>query len=176
MDDNSTGWAESSTYTWPAPPNTQQETAPEPADSSHDKFFALEAVEVAAELPASETDETAANEPRVEAERLLDELRSTIALIASQPGAGIDLSGVISDLEVAVTPPGALAPDDLTELRDALLAARERPRDVDTIVDLTRRLDALVALVIAYDRTLAAIERSLDVLRGTGTREDEMRS
>ena len=39
-------------------------------------------------------------------------------------------------------------------------------RHLDTIVDLTQRIDAMVALVIAYDRTIAAIERSLDTLRG----------
>jgi hypothetical protein len=59
-----------------------------------------------------------------------------------------------------------MAPDDVAELREALLAARDRPRDLDTIVDLTQRIDAMVALVIAYDRTIAAIERSLDTLRG----------
>ena len=66
---------------------------------------------------------------------------------------------------MAVTPPGAFPADDLPELRDALFAAREKPRDIDTIVDLTRRVDALAALVIAYDRAIAAIERSLEVLK-----------
>jgi hypothetical protein len=96
--------------------------------------------------------------------RLLDELRQTISEIG--PSSAVDLSGVISDLEVAVNPPGAMAADDVAELRDALVAARERPRDVDTILDLTTRIDAMLALVIAYDRTIAAIERSLEALRG----------
>ena len=98
--------------------------------------------------------------------RLLDELRQTISEIG--PHSAVDLSGVISDLEVAVHPPGAMAADDVAELRDALLAARERPRDIDTIVDLTKRIDAMLALVIAYDRAIAAIERSLEALRGGG--------
>jgi hypothetical protein len=98
--------------------------------------------------------------------RLLDDLRQTISEIGLQAPSG-DFSGVISDLEVAVSPPGAMATDDVAELRDALLAARERPRDIDTIVDLTKRIDAMLALVIAYDRTIAAIERSLEVLRGS---------
>jgi hypothetical protein len=97
---------------------------------------------------------------------LLDELRQTISEIEPQAHSAADLSGVISDLEVAVNPPGAMAADDVAELRDALLAARERPRDIDTIVDLTKRIDAMLALVIAYDRTIAAIERSLAALRG----------
>jgi len=99
-----------------------------------------------------------------QAMRLLDELRDTIAGIGSN--AAVDLSGVVAELEVAVSPPGAMAPDQVTELREALLAARERPRDLDTIVDLTQRIDAMLGLVIAYDRTIAAIERSLETLRG----------
>jgi hypothetical protein len=94
---------------------------------------------------------------------LLDQLRDAIGQIdlATSP----DLSGVISDLEVAVTPPGALPADEVAELREALFTARERPRDIDTIVDLTKRIDTLVALVIAYDRAIAAIERSLAALK-----------
>jgi hypothetical protein len=114
------------------------------------------------EAPAADQAENAESIAR--AMRLLDELRDTIAGI--EASSAFDLSGVISDLEVAVTPPGAMAADDVAELREALFAARERPRDVDTIVDLTKRIDAMVALVIAYDRTIAAIERSLDALRG----------
>jgi hypothetical protein len=98
--------------------------------------------------------------------RLLDELRQTISEIGLQAHSAVDLSGVISDLQVAVNPPGAMAADAVAELRDALLSARERPRDIDTVVDLTKRIDAMLALVIAYDRAIAAIERSLDALRG----------
>ena len=122
-----------------------------------------------AETPLVDTSDAAAANQEETAEataramRLLDELRQTISEIG--PQSAVDLSGVISDLEVAVHPPGAMAADDVAELRDALLAARERPRDIDTIVDLTKRIDAMLALVIAYDRTIAAIERSLDALR-----------
>ncbi|MBW3633469.1 MAG: zinc ribbon domain-containing protein [Chloroflexi bacterium] len=114
------------------------------------------------ETPAA--DQAGNAESIARAMRLLDELRDTIAGI--EASTALDLRGVISELEVAVTPPGAMAADDVAELREALLAARERPRDIDTIVDLTKRIDAMVALVIAYDRTIAAIERSLDALRG----------
>jgi hypothetical protein len=110
--------------------------------------------------------QTGSAEATARAMRLLEELRQTISEIA--PHNAVDLSGVISDLQVAVNPPGAMAADDVAELRDALLAARERPRDIDTIVDLTKRIDAMVALVIAYDRAIAAIERSLEALRGDG--------
>jgi hypothetical protein len=112
--------------------------------------------------------QTGSGEAVVRATRLLDELRQTISEIGLQANSAVDLSGVVSDLQVAVSPPGAMAVDDVAELRDALLAARERPRDIDTIVDLTKRIDAMLALVIAYDRAIAAIERSLETLRGDG--------
>jgi hypothetical protein len=101
--------------------------------------------------------------------RLLDELRESITTLGqgSRPEAG----GVISDLEVALTPPAALQADDLTALREALQTARERPRDLDAIVGLTQRLDTIAALVIAYDRAIAAIERSLDVLKSREVEE-----
>jgi hypothetical protein len=117
-------------------------------------------------LDAATDDQTGSVETIERAMRLLDELRQTISEIGAD--SAVDLSGVVSDLQVAVNPPGAMAADDVAELRDALLAARERPRDIDTIVDLTKRIDAMLALVIAYDRAIAAIERSLDALRGDG--------
>jgi hypothetical protein len=124
----------------------------------------LETTSVDTPDAASDT-QTGSGEATERAMRLLDELRQTISEIGLQAHSAVDLSGVISDLQVAVNPPGAMAADDVAELRDALLAARERPRDIDTIVDLTKRIDAMVALVIAYDRAIAAIERALDVLR-----------
>jgi len=98
------------------------------------------------------------------ADRLLDELRSTVAAIGRTQAP--DLSGVISELEVALTPPAALQAADLAALRETLHTAGERPRDIDTILDLTGKLNAMSALLIAYDRSIAAIERSLDTLRG----------
>lgn len=101
---------------------------------------------------------------RDQALALLDELRRAISAISGDEPP-MDLSGVIEELEVAGTPPGAIGSDDLADLRDALLAARERPRDIDTMVALTSRLDAMVSLIFAYDRAIAAIERSLETLR-----------
>jgi hypothetical protein len=152
---------------WPDPPAASWPTAPQPVMASADSWQPPEA-----EVPPPEPetadvvgDPTETDTALRRAERLAADLHETLANIGRTPS--VDLTGVISELEVAVTPPGALVADELAELRDALLAARDRPRDVDTIVDLTRRVDAMVALVIAYDRTVAAIERSLEVLRRT---------
>jgi hypothetical protein len=147
---------------WPARPvvavadTASAEPEPQPDEQSER--------ESVANLEADVDNQAETAEATARAMRLLDELRQTISEIG--PGSDVDLGGVISDLEVAVHPPGAMAAEDVAELRDALLAARERPRDVDTILDLTKRIDAMLALVIAYDRTIAAIERSLEALRG----------
>jgi hypothetical protein len=154
-------WFGGSTSTWPAPP---ADASTAPASSSNGQGEATSLRRAATEPASPPSEET----PRTEQAReraldLLDELRETIAAIAG--GDVGDLNGVIAELEVAVTPPGAIKPDELSELRDALLAAREQPRNLDAIIDLSGRLDAMVALIFAYDRAIAAIERSLEVLR-----------
>jgi hypothetical protein len=155
-------WAADPVDSWPMRPDVAVAATPlsEP-DSRPDENFETTSVNTPDAAPDTQPGSGEATE---RAMRLLDELRQTISEIGSQ--SAVDLSGVVSDLQVAVTPPGAMAADDVAELRDALLAARERPRDIDTIVDLTKRIDAMLALVIAYDRAIAAIERSLEALRG----------
>jgi hypothetical protein len=160
----SDAWTTGAVDSWPGRP------AVEVADATQDELESRHDVN-SETLPANAFDTAADNQARTtdavaRAVSLLEELRQTISEIG--PHSAVALGEVISDLEVAVTPPGAMAADDVAELRDALLAARERPRDVDTILDLTTRIDALLALVISYDRTIAAIERSLEALRGDG--------
>lgn len=160
----SSAWAAGTTDSWQESPSAAAVDTP-PTEPGSQPDGATEAALVGS--PGAGTDNQAdTGEPMARAMRQLDELRQTISEIG--PHSAVDLSGVISDLEVAVHPPGAMAAEDVAELRDALLAARERPRDIDTIVDLTKRIDAMLALVIAYDRAIAAIERSLEALRGDG--------
>jgi hypothetical protein len=162
VDVASESWTAGAVDSWPARPAVAvadtPPSEPEPQPDADSATLPLDPSDSATHSQADTGDAVA------RATRLLDELRQTISEIG--PSSAVDLSGVISDLEVAVNPPGAMAADDVAELRDALVAARERPRDVDTILDLTTRIDAMLALVIAYDRTIAAIERSLDALRG----------
>jgi hypothetical protein len=158
----SESWTAGAVDSWPARPAVAvADSPPSEPEAQHDADAAtlpLDTSDTASHSQAETADAVA------RATHLLDELRQAISEIG--PYSAVDLSGVISDLEVAVNPPGAMAAEDVAELRDALVAARERPRDVDTILDLTTRIDAMLALVIAYDRTIAAIERSLDALRG----------
>jgi hypothetical protein len=153
-------WQQSAPAGWPAPRAGEEivAVAEAPAD-----------VAQADQHPdaAGISQNTALTEAIQRADQLLDELRNTVATISRTQAP--DLSGVISELEVALTPPAALQPDDLAALRDTLHSAGERPRDIDTILDLTGKLSTLSALVIAYDRSIAAIERSLDTLRGSAS-------
>jgi hypothetical protein len=163
-EDTSNSWAAGTVDSWPMrPAEAVAETPPTEPESRPEENVETASVDT---LDAATDDQTGSVETIERAMRLLDELRQTISEIGAD--SAVDLSGVVSDLQVAVNPPGAMAADDVAELRDALLAARERPRDIDTIVDLTKRIDAMLALVIAYDRAIAAIERSLDALRGDG--------
>jgi zinc ribbon protein len=160
----SDSWTTGAVDSWPArpdvPPADTSQVEPEPQEGETSETLLVGASDPTAGDQARAADAVA------RAMRLLEELRDTISEIG--PQSAVDLSGIISELEVAVNPPGAMPPDDVAELRDALVTARERPRDVDTILDLTTRIDAMLALVIAYDRTIAAIERSLEALRGDG--------
>jgi hypothetical protein len=151
-------WQQSAAAGWPSPRDEEEIVAvseTEPADVQVDD--------------QPETVVVSQNPALIEAiqraDQLLDELRNTVATIGRTQAP--DLSGVISELEVAFTPPAALQAENLAALRETLHTASERPRDIDTILNLTGKLSAMSALLIAYDRSIAAIERSLDTLRGT---------
>jgi hypothetical protein len=156
-------WTATGANTWPSGPSAS-DGAPDAEQPAIAVAMPPEPAPVAETADAVDVDAVDASDARIRAEGLLDELR---AVITSMSDAEIDLDGVISDLEVALEPPGVLRGEGLTELREALLNARERPRDVDTLVDMTHRVDAVMALMIGYDRAIAAIERSLNALRRT---------
>jgi hypothetical protein len=162
VDAASESWTAGAVDSWPARPAVAVTDTP-PAETEPQRGEDTETQPVESFETADDNQADTA-EAMARAMHLLDELRQVITEIG--PSGAVNLSGVVSDLEVAVNPPGAMAADDVAELRDALVAARERPRDVDTILDLTTRIDAMLALVIAYDRTIAAIERTLETLRG----------
>lgn len=97
---------------------------------------------------------------------LLDELRSLLPTFAIAAPA-IDTAAIAEELELALSPdPSSAALTlDLTELRAAMENARDRPRDIDTVLDLSRRVDDVLALLDAHDRAVAAIESAAAALR-----------
>jgi hypothetical protein len=144
---------------WPAPP-----VVPEVAPASAEETVqAASLVSLVSEAATDEPEVIEISETRERVLALIDELREFVIAIPNNDRD--DLRGIIAELEVASTAPGAFDQDELASLRDALLSARDRPRDLDTVLDLTGRIDSLVALVFAYERSHAAIERALAVLR-----------
>ena len=139
--------------------------AEEPAPEAPDTAGLL-----AEEGVAPERDQ--AVEPAARALALLDELRALVPeLAAGAAGAG-DGEAIAADLEAAIRPPDDESADEREGLRTALLMARERPRDIDTMLDLVGRVDAMLALLDAHDRAVAAIERAARRLRGAGDEPD----
>lgn len=150
---------------WPAPPVAQAivSTSAEVPTNGEEVEQSETVSALSVEAEPDEPLEVEGSEARERVLAMIDELREYV--VASPNDNRDDLKGVIAELEVASTAPGAFDQDELASLRDTLLSARDRPRDLDTVLDLTGRIDSLVALVFAYERSHAAIERALDVLR-----------
>jgi hypothetical protein len=93
---------------------------------------------------------------------LLDELRALlpVTIADSTPTAPNP------DLADALSAALAADDDDVAALRAAMERARERPKDIDTVLDLAGRVDAVIALLDAHDRLRAAAESTVAQLRG----------
>lgn len=108
---------------------------------------------------------------------LLDELRGLLPMLAAPPVAAAveapmpaiaddttlaaDTSGIADDLAAA-----RADAVDTTDLRRVLEGARNRQRDVDTMIDIVGRIDPMLATLDAHDRYAAAIDQAVAQLRG----------
>jgi hypothetical protein len=97
--------------------------------------------------------------------RLARELEYGLIELAESPGAAPaegastgSLSGVLDSLQ---------SDDDLASLRSAVETAQQRPRDVDVMLDLVLRADAIATVLEERDRLKQAVERAL-----TGTADE----
>lgn len=103
-------------------------------------------------------------DPLDRARRLIDELRTLIPpprLYGEEnqpPPAPPIPEGLREDLEAARLSTG------FGELRSTLEAARTRPRDVDTILELVGRIDIMLEALDDRDRLAAAVDRAIDLL------------
>ncbi|MBA2468785.1 MAG: zinc-ribbon domain-containing protein [Chloroflexia bacterium] len=97
------------------------------------------------------------------AERLIGELRAMIPSLVRPvpPIAGIapDSSGIADELE------GAARSGQFDDIRETLLSAREHPRDVDTMINLTGKIDRLLELLDDRDNLVQTAERAATRLR-----------
>lgn len=96
---------------------------------------------------------------------LIDQLRT---LLPTSPGdsresvVSIDTSAIADDLQAARQSGGAYG--DFRELKAVLTGARDRPRDIDVMLQLTGHLDELLALHDAYERCATAIDAATSTL------------
>jgi zinc-ribbon domain len=106
----------------------------------------------------------AAARPVDQALSLLDQLRALLPAVMTESSA----STAAPNPDLADALAAALADDDeeLSGLREAMERARERPKDIDTVLDLAGRVDAVIALLDAHDRLRAAAESTVAQLRG----------
>jgi len=100
-------------------------------------------------------------DPVARAVALLDELRSLLPGLAP---VGPALPPIADALEQAL-PARDTSLDRFADLRAAMQHARDHPRDIDTVLELSRRVDNVIALIDDYDRLVAAAERTIATLR-----------
>jgi hypothetical protein len=121
----------------------------EPAAEEVEEPVAAEAVDVT----ESEVAEPAAVSPSVErANELLDELRVVIVGLSNTAAPAGEAGPSLADVK-----PTAEEISQFAVLRAVVDAASERPRDIDTMLDLSSRLDDIKALHDAFTRLAEAV-------------------
>lgn len=99
---------------------------------------------------------------------LVDELRVLLAEAVAAGGGEIDAGSIASALEEAVGFRHEDWTDETAALRAALASARERPRDIDTLLTLSDRVPAMLDLLDGHDQLVAAVGTAVGALRREG--------
>lgn len=158
-DSSDVTWADVAATAFGAPRKAQPVALPELDADDSNEFELAEEAESDSELSDTPNDDLL----RQRARTLLTDLREVIdGLTSDLPMANNDLA---ADLEISLTRPAALDGEALSELRIAAESAQERPRDLDTLTALTAQADTILALIVAYERASAGIERAIEVIR-----------
>lgn len=100
-----------------------------------------------------------------EAQGLLDRLRDLLPALAAPAAAAaptVDTAGITDQLQQAVDQNAKAEFDDL---RSVLEAAKERPRDVDTMLNLVAKIDPMLDLLHAHGNLLTTISTAVAQLR-----------
>jgi hypothetical protein len=110
-------------------------------------------VETAGSMATAPSSGTSAELDR--ANQLLDELRSLLPQLAStgQMSAGSDIVGTLRSATASEEQRASFE-----DLRSAVNAAQQRPRDIDTMLDISNRLDMIAALEDAYQKLSSTVE------------------
>jgi hypothetical protein len=96
--------------------------------------------------------------------RLLPDLEADLHTAAAPAPLAFDAEAIAVELETARRE--AREGREFAGLEAVLLAARDRPRDIDAMLQLTGRLEEILALHGAYGRCAAAIDAAVAALRG----------
>lgn len=175
---------------WSSDDQTGAATAGAEADTNAERISAGQTPDVAATTTADSSDRRAIDAPQSsdegaaaapvaastavsdgsaadtlgEAEGLLDRLRALLpTLAAPAPAApGMPTSGIADQLQEALN---QNAKPEFDDLRGVLEAAKERPRDVDTMLTLVGKIDPMLALLRAHGNLLTAISTAVTQLR-----------
>ncbi|MDQ2655422.1 MAG: hypothetical protein M3Z20_20525 [Chloroflexota bacterium] len=160
-------WADVAASAFSSPKHVRKATELPAESDAEDEFESI--TEVDAET--AQTDAGHDDLLRERARTLVSELGEVIeGLTGHSSSASDDLA---SDLEISLTRPAALDGEALADLRAAAESAQDRPRDLDTLTALTAQSDTILALIVAYERASAGIERAIESIRGgPGTTED----
>lgn len=102
-----------------------------------------------------------ATDPRERASALVDELRGLIWKIGEEESSGTgDQASIISDLTSVRGETG-----DFSDLRSAIDAVRDSPRDVEALRELGQQADRLQALLDSHVRLTSSLDETIRKLR-----------
>jgi hypothetical protein len=159
-DSSDVTWADVAATAFSSPKQARAVAVLPVENSAADEFEAIDEVEI----EPNQTDVGSDRLLRGRARSLMSELRDVIeGLTGQSASASNDLA---SELEISLTRPVALEGEALADLRAAAESAQERPRDLDTLTALTAQADTILALIVAYERASAGIERAIESIRG----------
>ncbi len=134
-----------------------------------------ETLDQAGTSEAGDVDSGGEEDTVARAERLIGELRAIIPTLARPlpaPPANA-LNNLPDPLPLAEELEVAARAGQFDDLREALQAARERPRDVDSMLTLSSKVDRLLELLDDRDNLAQTAERAATRLRpGTGATEE----
>jgi hypothetical protein len=166
-DSSEVTWADIAATALSSPKHARKE-AVLPADN--DTVGEFEAID---EVDAETTQTDARSDAllRDRARSLMSELHEVIEGLTGQSSSVSD--DLASELEIALTRPAALDGDALADLLAAAESAQDRPRDLDTLTALTAQADTILALIVAYERASAGIERAIESIRGGSGNTDK---
>lgn len=105
------------------------------------------------------------SDAQTRANALLDELRTLVGGMTMSTPVGETLEAAVADELAAVRSDSPGDAPEVDDLCDVIASAQTRPRDVDVMLALVGKADALASLLLAHDRYREAIDSAVERLR-----------